>query len=186
MRASLLRRSLPLAVLLACGGTEPAPAASPAASPAAAPTADAADRPDVDGEIARIDLTDPDLRPQPGTWTMVSSTLSDNDCGVDPRKAPDGPCTMGCGSATIKAVEPGVFTLETPAIGYAGTCVLLDGGARFTCKGGTTMAPAETTLGGSFSDAGVVDGSWTLVMGEDGPKPGCRMSGAFRAEPPVG
>jgi hypothetical protein len=146
------------------------------------PALDPDDRPEIDGEIARIDLNDPDLQPQPGTWTMVASTLTENDCGVDPRQAPDGPCTMGCGPATITAVEPGVFTLETPAIGFAGTCVIFDGGARFECKGGRGALSGGTKLGGTFGEDGTVRGAWTLTMGGDGSKPGCRMAGEFEAQ----
>jgi hypothetical protein len=188
------RFSLVLALLVACsGGESAAPPTSPASAPAAAargvpsgPELDPSARPDVDGEIARIDITDPGVSPRPGVWTMTENALVDNTCGVEPRRRSDGPCTMGCGETTIAAVEPGVFTLQTPAIGYAGTCVLLDDGARFECKGGTRMAPAETTLGGTIGDDGGVAGTWSLVMSEDGPEPGCRMSGAFKANAPVG
>jgi len=148
------------------------------------PKPDASARPELDGELALIDFNDPELWPQPGEWTMVSSTLSSNDCDLDPRTAREGPCTMGCGPASIRSVEPGVFTLETPAIGYTGTCVVLDRGERFVCEGGTGMPMATTKLRGRFGEGGVVDGEWTLVMSEAWSKPGCTMAGVFRAQPP--
>lgn len=189
---------LALALLVACGGGEPpAPAAD---SPAPAPsgprsgpsavltpvTVDPSIRPDVDGEIARIDMTQPGARPAPGVWTLTEHTLVENTCDMDPRQAEDGPCTMGCGPSTIAPVEPGVFTLEAPALGYAGTCVLLDGGARYTCAGGTSMVTAESELAATLVEGGVADGAWTVVMTADGPGAGCRMSGTFKASPPAG
>ena len=90
---------------------------------------------------------------------------------------------MGCGDTVVTAIEPGVFTLETPSIGYSGTCVLVDGGERFTCNGGTDMATASTTLDGRFEEDGQVLGGWALVMPDDYAKPGCRMAGCTASMP---
>lgn len=93
---------------------------------------------------------------------------------------------MGCGGTTITGVEPGVFTLEAPALGYAGTCVLLDGGARFVCKGGTTMAVKSSQLGARFDEGGAAVGTWSVVMADPDSGSECSMSGAFKAKPPAG
>jgi hypothetical protein len=150
------------------------------------PPLDPSDRPDVDGEIARIDISQDGARPPAGVWRMVENGLVENTCGVDPRREAAGPCMMGCGDTTITGVEPGVFTLETPAIGYAGTCVLLDGGDRFVCKGTTTMAVERSQLGARFDEGGAAVGTWSVVMADPGSGSECIISGAFKAKPPAG